>query len=73
MEYGHQLHGAGMTSRGRTLRSEIPPFSWSVGERKIMNHFVVRSNFRFQSDNLGGTGWNTGATRPYLKILGFLE
>jgi hypothetical protein len=24
---------------------EIPPFSCSVGERKIMNHFVVKGLF----------------------------
>jgi len=26
---------------------EIPPFSFSAGERKIMAHFVVRSVFTF--------------------------
>ena len=25
--------------------NDIPPFSSSVGERKIMNHFVVRISF----------------------------
>jgi hypothetical protein len=44
---------AGMTEAadGQKLRRtvavawwEIPPFSSSVGERKLMNHFVVRPN-----------------------------
>jgi len=30
-----------MTSRGENVRREVPPFSSSVGERKIMDHFVV--------------------------------
>ena len=25
--------------------NDMPPFSSSVGERKIMNHFVVRKRF----------------------------
>ena len=36
---------AGMTSRGGNVLREPPPFSCSVGERKIMNHFVVRKSF----------------------------
>jgi hypothetical protein len=30
-----------MTSRGENVRMEVPPFSFSAGERKIMDHFVV--------------------------------
>jgi hypothetical protein len=31
-----------MTSRERNMLGEAPPFSFSVGERKLMNHSAVR-------------------------------
>jgi hypothetical protein len=36
---------AGMTSRGENVLTEPLPFSFSVGVRKLMSHFVVRSEF----------------------------
>ena len=39
-------------------RSPMRPFSSSVGERKIMNHFVVKYLFRFQLHrSRAGTSW----------------
>ena len=37
---------AGMTETadGRRRSSDVPPFSSSVGERKLMNHFVIAAN-----------------------------
>jgi hypothetical protein len=32
------------------MRKEIPPFSFSAGERKIMVHFVVKSVGRISTD-----------------------
>jgi len=36
-----------MTNCGKTVPRGIPPFSFSVGERKLMNHFVVDIVFTF--------------------------
>jgi hypothetical protein len=37
---------AGMTSRGGNVLRDTPPFSCSAGERKLMNHFVVKTEFQ---------------------------
>ena len=34
------------------MGKDIPPFTFSAGERKIMAHFVVKSNFLISHDNI---------------------